>query len=215
MSPQEVPKLILRGKRVTLRTPQLQDADRSYNWFADPEITRYLPLAGKGELPMDAIREFIKRVRGSERPELAVNIEVEGEYVGCGGLRNIDNGSAEFSIVIGERRFEGRGVAREAALLFLGHAFDTLSMETVWLIVRGDNQRALLCMGQIASLTIVVGFIDLREKNGLRKRLRARPGCHICPTFQVKLHLSGNACRFKRSMQPIRGSDSAGSQLDR
>ena len=69
MSAQEVPRLILRGERVTLRTPQFQDADRSYKWFADPEVTRYLPLAGKGELPMDAIREFIERVR-QEDPSL-------------------------------------------------------------------------------------------------------------------------------------------------
>jgi Acetyltransferase (GNAT) domain len=103
MSAKEVPRLTLRSERVTLRTPQFQDAERCYKWFADPEITRYLPLAGKGELPMDAIREFIERVRGSDRPELAVSIEVEGEYVGCGGLRSIDRESAEFCIVIGER----------------------------------------------------------------------------------------------------------------
>jgi len=143
MSAQEVPRLILRGERVTLRTPQFQDADRSYKWFADPEVTRYLPLAGKGELPMDAIREFIERVRRSDSQELAVSIEVEGEYVGCGGLRNIDSESAELSIVIGERRFEGRGIAHEAAMLLLRHAFDTLGLKTVWLIVRADNQRAL------------------------------------------------------------------------
>jgi RimJ/RimL family protein N-acetyltransferase len=143
MASQEVPSLLLRGERVTLRTPQFQDAERSYKWFADPEITRYLPLAGKGNLPMDAIREFIVRVRSSDRPELAVSIEAEGEYVGCGGLRNIDSESAELSIVIGERRFEGRGIAHESAVLLLGHAFDTLGMKTVWLIVRADNQRAL------------------------------------------------------------------------
>ena len=143
MSATEVPKLVLSGKRVTLRTPQFQDADRSYKWFADPEITRYLPLAGKGKLPMDAIREFIVRVSGSDRPELAVSIEAEGEYIGCGGLRNIDGESAELSIVIGERRFQGRGIAHEATMLLLRHAFDTLGLKTVWLMVRADNQRAL------------------------------------------------------------------------
>ncbi|HTC93943.1 MAG TPA: GNAT family N-acetyltransferase [Terriglobales bacterium] len=143
MSATEAPRLVLCGKRVTLRTPQFQDADRSYKWFADPEITRYLPLAGKGKLPMDAIREFIARVSGSDRPEQAVSIEAEGEYIGCGGLRNIDGESAEFSIVIGERRFQGRGIAHEAAMLLLRHAFDTLGLKTVWLMVRADNQRAL------------------------------------------------------------------------
>src|SRR5271166_3086217 len=128
MSAQGVPNFILRGERVTLRTPQFQDADRSYKWFADPEVTRYLPLAGKGKLPMDAIRAFIERVRGSGTQELAVSIEVEGEYIGCGGLRNIDSESAELSIVLGERRFEGRGIAHEAVMLLLGHAFETLSL---------------------------------------------------------------------------------------
>jgi len=143
MSAAEVPRLILCGERVKLRTPQFQDADRSYKWFADPEITRYLPLAGRGKLPMDAIREFIVRVSRSDSPELAVSIEAEGEYIGCGGLRNIDCESAELSIIIGEHRFQGRGIAHEAAMLLLGHAFRTLGLKTVWLIVRGDNQRAL------------------------------------------------------------------------
>jgi RimJ/RimL family protein N-acetyltransferase len=143
MSATEIPRLILCGERVTLRTPQFRDADRSYKWFADPEITRYLPLAGRGKLPMDAIREFIVRVSGSDSPEVAVSIETEGEYIGCGGLRNIDSESAELSIIIGERRFQGRGIAHEAAMLLLGHAFHTLGLKTVWLIVRGDNQRAL------------------------------------------------------------------------
>lgn len=143
MSSGEAPRLILCGERVRLRTPQSQDADRSYKWFADPEVTRYLPLAGKGNLPMDAIREFIARVSTNNGPELAVSIEVEGEYIGCGGLRNINSESAELSIVIGERRYQGRGIAHEAAMLLLDHAFDALGLKTVWLIVRADNQRAL------------------------------------------------------------------------
>jgi ribosomal-protein-alanine N-acetyltransferase len=143
MSATEVPRLILRGERVTLRTPQFQDADPSYKWFAGPEITRYLPLAPRGKLTMDAMREFIMRVSGSDSPELAVSIEAEGGYIGRGGPRNIDSESAELSIIIGEHRFQGRGIAREAAMLLLGHAFRTLGLKTVWLIVRGDHQRAL------------------------------------------------------------------------
>src|SRR3954471_8029218 len=99
----------LRGRRVTLRTPSLDDADRLFQWFADAEVTRFLPLAGQDHLPMEAIRSFLERVGVSTRPELAVSIDVNGDHVGCGGLRGIDVDSAELSIVIGERRFQGCG----------------------------------------------------------------------------------------------------------
>jgi RimJ/RimL family protein N-acetyltransferase len=133
----------IRGPRVVLRTPRLDDADRSFRWFADPEVTRFLPLAGQGIIPIEDIREFLVRVSASDRPELAVSIDVDGECVGCGGLRHIDGESAEASIVIGERPFQGRGIAAEAMTLLLDHAFGALALECVWLIVRADNARAL------------------------------------------------------------------------
>jgi diamine N-acetyltransferase len=123
MSARDMPQFLLCGARVRLRTPQLQDADRSYRWFADPEITKHLPLADKDNLPMDAIREFIARVSASDSTDLAVRIEVEGEYIGCGEVRNIDAASAELSLVIGGPRYQGRGIAHEATMLLLGYAF--------------------------------------------------------------------------------------------
>ena len=92
---------------------------------------------------MEAIRSFLERVSVSDRPELAVSIDVDGQHVGCGGLRGIDVESAELSIVIGERRFRGCGIASEAMTLLLNHAFGVIGLKTVWLVVRADNARAV------------------------------------------------------------------------
>jgi len=153
----------LRGPRVTLRTPCLDDANRSFQWFADPEVTRFLPLAGQDHLPIEAIRAFLQRVSMSDRPELAVSIDADAEYVGCGGLRGIDVESAEVSIVIGERRFWGRGIASEAMTLLLNHAFGVVGVKTVWLIVRADNARAVrlfehlgFVLAEVRSAAVVV-----------------------------------------------------------
>jgi hypothetical protein len=62
-------------------------------------VTRFLPLAGQDHLPIDAIRAFLLRVSVSDRPELAVSIDADGDYVGCGGLRGTDVEPAEASIV--------------------------------------------------------------------------------------------------------------------
>jgi RimJ/RimL family protein N-acetyltransferase len=126
-----------------LRTPRLDDADRYFRWFADPEVTRFLPLAGQDHLPIESIREFLQQAGTSDRPELAVAIDANGEHVGCGGLRGIDDESAELSIVIGEGRFRGCGVASEAMTLLLNHAFGVIGLTTVWLIVRADNARGV------------------------------------------------------------------------
>jgi RimJ/RimL family protein N-acetyltransferase len=179
----------LRGPRVTLRTPCLDDADRLFQWFADPEVTRFLPLAGQDHLPMEAIRSFLERVSVSDRPELAVSIDVDGQHVGCGGLRGIDVESAELSIVIGERRFRGCGIASEAMTLLLNHAFGVIGLKTVWLVVRADNARAVhlfehfgFVRAEIRSAAVVV---DGEPKDKWKMVLTASSWPCDCPTSGV------------------------------
>ncbi len=134
----------LRGPRLHIRRAQLEDAAASYRWFANPTVTTFLPLAGKGHLPIENINAYLARVATSDRPDLAVTIEsLDQGPIGCGGFRNFDADGAELSIVLGEPSSWGQGLGTEAMQLLVAFAFGALDLHRVWLIVRADNERAV------------------------------------------------------------------------
>ncbi len=138
------PRIYRSGERLRLRKPRMADAKPRYRWFADPQVTRYLPLAGKGELPLEDIREYLEKVIASDRPVFDVSIDLhDGTTIGSASLRDIDDDSAELSIVIGEADARGRGLGREAMELMLDYGFDEMNLERIWLIVRSDNNVAV------------------------------------------------------------------------
>lgn len=50
--------MIVVGERLRLRPPELGDVDLRRRWFSDPEVTRYLPLAG-GTLARADVEAYI------------------------------------------------------------------------------------------------------------------------------------------------------------
>ena len=102
-------------------------------------------MAGKGYLPMERVVSFLENASKSDRPELAVTIDLlSGRSIGCGGFRDfVERHSAELSLIIGEPEFWGLGYGREALDLMLGYAFRGLELREVWLIVRADNEKGI------------------------------------------------------------------------
>lgn len=138
--------MIASSERVVVRRRRAEDVAAFYRWFSDPEVTHFLPLAGKGPLSIERITSFNEQAMTSARPEFALAIDLaSGRTVGCGGFRNfVEQESAEISIVIGEKDIWGHGIARESVSLLIDYGFDVLRLNTIWLIVRVDNQRAVL-----------------------------------------------------------------------
>jgi len=134
----------LRGPRLRIRRAQPEDAAASYRWFADPTVTAYLPLAGKGALPLEEIQAYLARVATTDRPEVAIGIDLMGDGpIGCGGFRNFEADAAELSLILGEPSAWGQGLGAEALHLLLTFAFEQLALARVWLVVRADNARAV------------------------------------------------------------------------
>jgi RimJ/RimL family protein N-acetyltransferase len=134
----------LHGPRLHIRRARVEDAAPSYRWFANPTVTEYLPLAGTGTLPLEEIRSYLARVAVTDRPELAVGIDLAGQGpIGCGGFRNFEGDAAELSLILGEPSAWGQGLGTEALRLLLTFAFGELALARVWLVVRTDNERAV------------------------------------------------------------------------
>jgi RimJ/RimL family protein N-acetyltransferase len=143
-------KVELIGNSLFIRNAHPNDAAASFRWFANPMVTQYLPLAGKGFLPMDRVVAFLENASKSDRPELAVTIALKsGQPIGCGGYRNFVEGhSAELSLILGEPEVWGKGYGREALDLMVEYGFKDLGLGEIWLIVRADNEKGVRLFGK-------------------------------------------------------------------
>ncbi|MFZ5825491.1 MAG: GNAT family N-acetyltransferase [Bacillota bacterium] len=135
----------LTGQRLRLRRPSQADVEPRFRWYSDPEVTRYLPLAGKASIPKEEIAAYIARVSSSERPVLDFSIDLlDGTPIGACSLREFDRANrAEVSLIIGERSAWGCGYALESMRLLVNHGFADLGLHSLWLVVRADNHRAV------------------------------------------------------------------------
>ncbi len=154
-------EIFLTGERVVLRPLRPADADGPYpGWLNDPDATRYnshhvFPYTRELAL------EYIERTRGS-RGELVLAIQdrASGRHVGNVALQAIHATyrSAEFSILIGEADFRGRGIGVDAGRLLLAHGFDELNLHRVGCGTSEDN----------------VGMQKLARQLGMREEGRRR-----------------------------------------
>jgi RimJ/RimL family protein N-acetyltransferase len=146
MSPRELamnnPFLI--GGHIYLRPLERRDAECLAPWINDPESRRLLRITS----PMSIQREidFIDRVAGSEHDlVLGIALKETDQLIGVTGFHEIDfrNRHCQFGITIGDKELQGKGHGTEATRLMLGHAFQTMNLNRVHLLVYEYNERAI------------------------------------------------------------------------
>jgi ribosomal-protein-alanine N-acetyltransferase len=134
----------LIGTKIYLRPLEREDAKQCAGWFNHPEILRTL-LAYR-PVNLRAEEEFIDKALQSEH-DLVLGIALQGSdrLIGGTGLHQMDFRSrhASFGITIGEKEEWGKGYGTEATRLMVGHAFETLNLNRVWLHVYEYNQRGI------------------------------------------------------------------------
>lgn len=88
------------------------------------------------------LREFVKT---GKCHQFIILVGEKSIPVGTTFLKNIDweVRSAEFGIFIGEGEYLSRGIGAAATRLVLDYAFNSLSMNKVWLEVKTTNHRAV------------------------------------------------------------------------
>ena len=136
------------GEKVRLRPIERDDLPRYVEWFADPEVRRYLALY----LPFSLAQEerwfenLLERLERREDVVLAIET-AEGVHIGNVGLHRIDwkNRNAELGIAIGERSYWNQGYGTDAIRTLLGLAFREMNLHRVFLRVDADNARGIRC----------------------------------------------------------------------
>jgi RimJ/RimL family protein N-acetyltransferase len=137
---------MIRGERVTLRPVDAdQDGERACHWVNDLQVTRFLGF--QGPITCHHERELLARERDPER-DLMLAIEAEdGTHIGNCGLHRISRQSrkAELGIMIGDKRYWGRGYGTDVVKTLCAFGFVQLSLQRIELGVFSHNPRAQRC----------------------------------------------------------------------
>jgi RimJ/RimL family protein N-acetyltransferase len=139
---------MLSGKKIRLRPIERLDLPRFVQWFSDPEVRRYLESYMGFSMDQEVAWYEAMMKRPMEEHPFAVEAKQLGGkwlHIGNSGLMNVDwrVRSAEFGIVIGDRRFWNKGFGTDVTCTILRHAFATLNLNRVFLRVFSENKRAI------------------------------------------------------------------------
>lgn len=118
------------GARVCLREHRPEDIPVWYAWFNSPEVTANI---NKGAFPnsREAQEEHFRSLSRSRNDvQLAIVVKDPGDLIGTIGIHKIDwvHRHGDISIVIGESRYWGKGLATEAIGLMAEHGFEKLNL---------------------------------------------------------------------------------------
>lgn len=144
--------------KVTIRPLVEEDAYTSVKWRNDPEVFKYTGNTYKNEIKIENELEWIRKVTNNPS-DYRCAILVDDVYVGNIYLTDIKDGKADYHIFIGDKNYWGKGVAKQASLLILDYAFNTLYLKEVCLRVRKENVSAY-------NLYRKLGFKELKDEGG-------------------------------------------------
>ena len=169
---------MIMGERVRFRAPVREDIPRFVNWLNDPEVRRglllYLPMSQAEE---EAWFDNMLKTPPAEHP-MVIEIQKENRWLAVGncGVHEIDwrCRSAEVGLFIGEKQFWNQGYGTEVMRLLLKHAFESLNLNRISLMVYESN----------------LGAIRSYEKSGFILEGRKRQGMYIDGSYEDILLMS-------------------------
>ncbi len=113
-------------------------------WRNDPEVMQYLTNQFR-YIGLQADRNWFAYYQQHRNEAVRLAILDEGSFVGTVQLTQIDrmNQQAEYSIMIGEKKHQSKGLGRQATQAILKHGFFDLNLHRIYLTVLPDNERAI------------------------------------------------------------------------
>jgi diamine N-acetyltransferase len=141
--PRGIP-LLATSDRIGLGVPHRDILPACERWFNDIETSRTLGVNWH-PLTTQMKGRYLDDMLTSDEPAFVIYEISSMEPIGLSGLDHVDekHGTAEFSIVVGEKAFRGRGLGTEATILTLQYAFDVIGLFNVWLQVSSNNPGAI------------------------------------------------------------------------
>ncbi len=137
---------IASGPQVYLRPLERTDLGENYlAWLNDPEVTRYMET-GTFPTTVEDLDRFYQEVTGSRSQViLAVVDKKSGRHIGNVKLGPIHwvHRRATFGILIGDKKFWGKGIGAEATRLAVEYGFYRLNLRRIDLGVFAEHESAV------------------------------------------------------------------------
>jgi len=136
---------VIRARRVFLRPAERRDLADFVRWFADGQTTRYLMIRAPFSHEMEEKWfEDLQGRQGKTDYHFVLCLLGDGRAIGTVGLHelNLENGHAEFGIVIGEKEEWNKGYGTEALEAITDFGFGALRLERIELEVYEPNLAA-------------------------------------------------------------------------
>lgn len=132
------------GKQIFLRPLREEDATTEYlSWLNDPEVTKYIATKSS---TLDELQSYI-RERRKDRSCVFWGIFADSQKKHIGNIKlydiNSTRGEATIGILIGNKNYWGKGIAKESIRLVIDYAFQTLNLSRISLIVASENRAAV------------------------------------------------------------------------
>ena len=122
---------LLHGKRLYLREVRLSDVTkRYYRWLNDPEINKYLETRYVPQ-SLNKIASYVKDMDGKkDEPFFAICTLKDDEHIGNIKLGPVNwiHRRGEVSLLIGEKKYWGTGMATEAIELITRFGIESLGL---------------------------------------------------------------------------------------
>lgn len=163
-----------------------EDVDGAYpQWFEDQEVCRY-NAHGKFFKTKAYFREYLNTLNREDRVVWAICHVADG-HIGNVSLQEISaiNRTAEFAIILGDKRHWGKGVSVLAARKLLEHGFNKLNLERIYCGTASTNEgmkKLAKSMGMVPEGTrrghlFLEGLrVDVLEYGILRAEFEKRAG---------------------------------------
>lgn len=139
-------KKLLEGKRVRLSAIEKDDITEFTKWYNDTSFMRNYDVISAVPLSSEEIEEMIKDIRGSKDKNIFAIRNIEsGEFIGVTGFENIlwNNGTALIYIGIGNKKYRGMGIGKEAMELAMEFGFEEFNFHRIYLTVIEYNLPAI------------------------------------------------------------------------
>lgn len=134
----------LVGKKVVLCPVEKKDLKLLQKWVNDLEVTMFTtraPFVFTFEDEVKWLKDLKKRKNDIH---LTIVDKKKGNIIGITSLHNINSAyrTADFGIMIGDKRYWSKGYGTEATILMLDFAFNVLNLNNIMLGVYDFNKRA-------------------------------------------------------------------------
>ena len=138
----------IAGSQVYLRPLERADLnDRYLGWLNDPEVTRYME-SGTFPTTLEDLEGFYKEVTSSQNQVILAIVDAKSDqHIGNVKLGPIHwiHRQGTFGILIGDKKFWGKGIGLEATRLMVEYGFNRLNLRRIDLGVFAEHESAVRC----------------------------------------------------------------------